>query len=257
MLSRSSAQPDTTLLALSEPKYIPTEKTICYQLGERPVPIKIYQYGPGNEMVCINMHDNEYTSVQAAKSVLELRGGTLIHIENNSERLIRFRLRGTWYSFDPNRIFSRVGIEASLEENGRVNPAAVDEVERFGQRILEMLTGSSCVIALHNNTPGAYSIHSYLPGGDRVKDAKATHTSKDEDADDIALTTDKMLFQKMAARNYNCILQDNDKAKKDGSLSIYCGEHGIRYINIETEHGRIFQYRQMFADLIDILTESN
>ena len=55
------------------------------------------------------------TSVEAARSVLEWKGGTLIKIENNKQHVIRFRLRGVNYRFDPNGIFSRAGIEKNIE----------------------------------------------------------------------------------------------------------------------------------------------
>ncbi|HUR66720.1 MAG TPA: hypothetical protein VMZ03_10255 [Chitinophagaceae bacterium] len=249
------AQPASENLALTEARYIPMEKTIFYELGDKTIPIKVIQYGAGSNTLCINIHDNEFTSVQAAKAVLELKGGTLIKIENNAQRIIRFRLQGMLYSFDPNRIFSREGIEQSLKENGRTGPAAIDEVEKFGERLLQLIPDSiSCVIALHNNTEEAYSIKSYLPGGDRRSDAKDVYADKAQDVDDIVFTTDEWLFKKMSTLGYNSILQDNQRVKRDGSLSVYYGERGRRYVNIETQHGKTGQYQQMLDKLIEILS---
>jgi hypothetical protein len=61
----------------------------------------------------------------------------------------------------------------------------------------------------------------------------------------------------MADHGYNSIWQDNVNARKDGSLSVYCGEKGKRYINIETEHGRLNQYIEMLYKLLAILSEEN
>lgn len=250
------SQPISENLAVTEARFIPMEKTIFYNLGDKTLPVKVVQYGPANDIVCINLHDNEFTSVQAARSVLELRGGTLVKIENNAQRVIRFRLRGVLYGFDPNRIFSRTGIEQTLKENGRTSPQAIEEVERFAQRMLQLMPENlSCIIALHNNTEEAYSIKSYLPGGNRQTDAKDVFASDQQDVDDIAYTTDKGLFEKMSALGYNSIWQDNEKVKQDGSLSVYCGEKNRKYINIETQHGRTGQYQEMLAKLIDILPE--
>jgi hypothetical protein len=51
------------------------------------------QFGEPNGIVCINLHDNEYTSVNAAMWVLRETGGTLIRIQNKQERLIKFILK--------------------------------------------------------------------------------------------------------------------------------------------------------------------
>jgi hypothetical protein len=248
------AQPVSNNLAVTEARFIPLEKTIFYELGDRTIPIKCAQYGPSNNILCINIHDNEFTSVQAARSILELRGGTLIKIENNAQRIIRFRLKGVLYSFDPNRIFSRTGIEQTLKENGRTSLQAIEEIEKFGQRLLELIPDSiSSVIALHNNTEEAYSVRSYLPGGDRTADAKEVYADDLQDVDDIVFTTDESLFKKMSALGYNSILQDNSRVKKDGSLSVYYGEQSRSYINIETQHGKTGQYLEMLEKLMEIL----
>lgn len=258
LTNRAFTQPAAENLALSEARYIPLEKTIYYKIGDnKTIPIKLAQYGPANDVFCFNMHDNEFTSVNAARSVLELKGGTLLRIENSAQRVIRFRLRGVPYAFDPNRIFSRAGIEQSLQENGRTSPQAIAEVEKFGQRLLELIPDSiSCLIALHNNTEGAYSVKSYVAGGDRQKDARDVHAAAGQDPDDIFFTTDRDIFDNMATAGYNCILQDNDKAKQDGSLSVYYGTKNRRYVNIETQHGRVGQYQQMLEKLLETLVSA-
>ena len=257
-LNHADAQPDDNNPGISKSIFVPVEKIILYTLGDRNIPIKILQYGDAKNIICINVHDNEVTSVKAAKSILEETGGTLIKIENNYQRIIRFRLRGVFYSFDPNRMFSRTGIEQTLHDNSKINKDAIAEVEKFALRILQLIPDSaSCIIALHNNTEEAFSIKSYLPGHDKQFDAKAVYADSLQDVDDIILTTDSLLYQKMADNHYNSIWQDNDNAKRDGSLSIFCGERKRRYINIETQHGKVEQYREMLEKLLGILGEEN
>jgi hypothetical protein len=252
------AQPGDSNLGMSKPMFIPAEKTIQYKIGDRTLPIKVVQYGELKDIVCINLHDNEESSLQAARSVLESSGGTLIKMENNNQRVIRFRLKGISYGFDPNRMFSRIGIEQTLRDNRRSSKAAIDEIEKFAQRLLLLFPDSiSCIVALHNNTEGAFSIKSYLPGGNRQSDAQAVYADSLQDIDDIVLTTDSLLYQKMADNKFNSIWQDNNKAKKDGSLSIFCGERNLRYINIETQHGKVNQYIKMLEKLLEILAEEN
>jgi hypothetical protein len=213
-------------------------------------------YGESKELVMINLHDEEYTSVTAAREVLEESGGMLIRLENGNRRNIRFRLNGRNYAFDANRIFSRAGISKSLEENGRVTDAAIAEVEKFAARILELIPGKpSCIIALHNNDDGNFSVQSYLPGNSREKDAKDVYVNPALDPDDFFLTTDSEMHKALAEKKFNSVFQDNENANRDGSLSIYFGEKGIRYINCETEHGKASQYLEMLKAAVQVIAE--
>ena len=245
------AQPGTKVAEVITPKYIPIKRTIAHPIGNRTVVINVIQFGEPNGIYCINMHDNEGTAVLGAIPVLEMTGGTLIRVENFKQRVIKFRLNGVLYGFDPNRIYSRIGIGQTLRDNRNYSLKAVLEIEKFAGRLLSLIPDTAkCVIALHNNTNDLFSIKSYVPGGIRQRDAKAVFYNETEDVDDIALTTDSLIYHVMADAGYNTIWQDNDQAKKDGSLSIYSGEKGLRYINIETEHGKVEQYRMMFEKLM-------
>lgn len=236
--------------------YIPVEKKIFYKLGSDNLPVTVMQYGATKHIIAINLHDNEETSVKATKSLFEEKGGIIIKIENNHQRVIKFRLKGVFYSFDPNRMFSRAGIEQTLRDNKKISKEAIDEVEKFAQQLLLLIPDSvSCIVALHNNTEQAFSVKSYLSGHERQFDAKAVYADSLQDVDDIILTTDSLLYQKMADAHYNSIWQDNINAKKDGSLSIFCGERNRRYINIETQHGKVNQYMEMLEKLLEILAE--
>ena len=237
-------------------KFSPKESTFYYKLGDRPIPIKLLQYGELKDIVMINLHSDETTSVDASQKVLESTGGLLIKVENRNKRNIQFRLENRIYSFDPNRIFTREGIVQSLNQNGRISPRAIDEVERFASRILQFIPEStSCIIALHNNTNGNYSIDSYLPGRERENDAKLVYKNSSQDEDDHFLTTDSILFTQLSSKRYNVIWQNNETASDDGSLSVYCGKKGIRYLNCETEHGKYDQYCEMLMAAYNVLLD--
>ncbi|TMI70519.1 MAG: hypothetical protein E6H09_16385 [Bacteroidetes bacterium] len=238
-----------TSVQLATPRvYLPKEYSVYYKLGERVIQIKLIQYGNSRDRVYINLHDDAITAVNGAKKLLERKGGYLIKIENYKTRNIRFKLDGKYYTIDPNRMFSRAGIARSLIIFGTTSPKAIDEIEKFATRVLQLIPPNpSWIIALHNNTNGKYSVNSYLPGGEKEKDAKGLNVNQDQDADDFFFTTDSVLFYRLANERYNTILQDNVNAKRDGSLSIYCGEKKIRYVNCETEHGRQPEYDQMIV----------
>lgn len=240
----------------SPSEYVPVESSVSYKLGDRILKISSLHYGVATKALCFNLHDNEGTSVEAAKEVLKVTGGTLLKIENNKQRVIRFRLKGITYAIDPNRIFSRTGIEQTLRENRKISNEAIIAVEGFAKYLLELVPDSiGCLIALHNNTEEMFSVKSYLHGGNRQRDAKAVYADSLQDPDDIAFTTDSLLYTAMADLRYNSIWQDNENVKKDGSLSVYYGEKKRRYINIETQHGRKVQYIKMLKNLFEYLDQ--
>lgn len=238
--------------------FSPKVTSYYYKLGERMIQLKTYQYGNVKDMVYINLHDDEITSINGAKKILGKKGGYLIKIENSKTRNIKFKLDGQYYTVDPNRMFSRTGIAQSLLVFGRTSKKAIDEIEKFANRVLRLIPENpSCIIALHNNSNGKYSINSYLPGNLREKDAKQIHINPDKDADDLFLTTDSVLFSRLAKEKYNTIWQDNINAKKDGSLSVYCGENNMPYVNCETEHGQQNQYDEMIHTAINFVERKN
>jgi hypothetical protein len=251
-----SKNPEKKPVVSNPATFSPTEKIITHRLGDRNISIKIIQYGESVNTCCINVHDDEATAVEAARSILEKRGGVLIKIENNAKRNISFPFKGSVYTFDPNRIFSRKGIMLTLKTKGKINPLAINEVEKFAAELLKQIPDTiSCLIALHNNTNGDFSVRTYLPGGPRQNDASQVYADEWQDIDDIALTTDQDIYTKMAAFGYNSILQDNVNVFRDGSLSVYYGEQNRRYINIETQHGKTVQYREMLKKLLTILDD--
>lgn len=232
------------------------EKVIQHKLGDKTISFKVIQYGQVVRTCCINVHDNEATAVTAARSILEQEGGILVKIENNAQRMISFSFKGAMYTFDPNRIFSEVGIKQTLKCKGKINPLAIDEVAKFAEHLLQLIPDTvSCIIALHNNTDGDYSVKTYEKGGLREHDARQVYADNWQDVDDIALTTDDVLYTKMSEMGYNSILQDNVNVFKDGSLSVFYGEQNKRYINIETQFGKTKQYKEMLGKLLYFLDE--
>jgi hypothetical protein len=232
--------------------FSPRATTVLHKLGDDHIQIKIFHYGDAKEPFFINLHDDEATAVSGAKRMLENYGGILVKIVNGGQRNIQFKLNKKPYTFDPNRIFSRTGIIQTLNMFGNAaDGKVIDELEKFGARILQLLPSSpSCIIALHNNSDGKFSITSYMVGREREKDAKAVSARPNEDPDDLFLTTDSVLFYKLRREQFNVVLQDNTNAFKDGSLSIYCGEKKICYLNCETEHGKLSQYWEMISSAI-------
>ena len=246
------AQPRMNVNSIIPGKNEVKVKTILYQLADNTIPIKIQQFGERNDILFINLHDDEYTSVDAAKRILNELGGILIEIENNFQRNIRFRIGRQIHRVDPNCIFSTRGAKKSIEDLGISSARAIDEAMRLGKRIVQLIPESAkLVIALHNNTPGYFSVNDYTAGNPRSTDSKKVYVNSAEDSDDFFLTTNNDLYERLADKGFNAILQDNKNCNDDGSLSVYCGKNNINYINCETEHGKSQQYDKMLVALIN------
>ena len=255
MHTNAQKSPDTLLTATT--KYIPVKSSMAIPLGSTKIIINVSQYGNDTSIVLINLHSNESTSVKAAVELLSSKGGKLIKLENNDQRLVKFSLKNVEYEFDPNRIFTKVGMRHTLRQHKNISKPAIAEVEKFAATILKMIPSTTnCVIALHNNTDGNFSIKSYMSGSSNQSDAKAVYQNKQVDIDDFILTTNKLLYEQMANQKFNSVLQNNKKAKDDGSLSVYMGWRDRKYINIETEHGKEKEYYEMLLSLFNILQEA-
>lgn len=210
-----------------------------YHLGDRKIGVVTYKYNNNPGIVMINVHDDEVTSIEVSKQVLRKTGGTLIKLKNDSSRLVRFKLNGTPYTFDPNRMFSKTGIAASLRKYNCYSDAAAGKIYAFARFVLSKIPKTNAtLIALHNNHTGDYSINSYDSKGEFVSDSRATYIDSIRGTDDFFLTTDELMYNKIRSYGYNVTLQNNFAAIDDGSLSVYYGKRNLSYVNVETEHGK-------------------
>ncbi len=207
-----------------------------YMLGDTEVSINIY--GTSGGAIYFAPHSSETKCVDAALAVMARHGGRLVQIVNGGQRNISFSYKGNRYSFDPNRIFTDVGAKASLLALGHAYSAEVAILVREFRLWLLINIGSlrgKTLIALHNNTPGAYSLLSYAPGGDSSNDVVALHKSAAMSPDDFFFTTSRSVYDRLAAKDYNIALQSTSGLTDDGSMSVYCARSGIPYINVEAQ----------------------
>ncbi|MCW3118348.1 MAG: hypothetical protein JWM28_2430 [Chitinophagaceae bacterium] len=218
--------------------YTLKQTEFIYRLGDADIGVVVYKYNNNPGIVLVSPHDDEETAIEVSKKALRKLGGTLIKINNNKKRLITFNIHGSSFQFDPNRIFTHTGIITSLKKYGNYSPSAVSKIKSFAKFILSKIPSDTRnVIALHNNHKGQYSIDTY-DNGNLFRDSRAVYIDSSRDKDDFFLTTNEVLYNKIRGYRYNVILQNNDIAKDDGSLSIYFGRKNKSYVNVETEHGK-------------------
>jgi hypothetical protein len=138
---------------------------------------------------------------------------------------------------DPNRMFSRVGAEASLK---RLNPdwpagrvqTALNLLDREREKLVSALLAPAHgrTVALHNNSEG-YSMLDEQPIGDAVSVREADYPHA------FFLCTDAEDFRTLSMSPFNVVLQRHGPKEDDGSLSRLAAARGVRYVNLEVGLG--------------------
>ncbi|MCY7347530.1 MAG: hypothetical protein LH614_15100 [Pyrinomonadaceae bacterium] len=231
------------------------EEVVPIKLGETEIKVVVNKSSVAFPVyLYFNMHDNENTAVEATKEIISKNGGTLIELQADGQRLIKFSLNKKQYTFDPNRIFTDIGIKKTLDNYGDYAPEAQKEVSNFANKLAkDYFQNSKLLVAVHNNTEGNYSIKSYEKGQEFGNDAKLVFINPNTDADDFFFVTEEKFYKLFSEKNYNVALQDNEKVTDDGSLSVYCGYKKISYINVESEHNHLKEQVKMLEVLQDLI----
>jgi hypothetical protein len=220
----------------------------------------VQQHGsPTASRLFVNLHEDERTSVEAAHQLLAERSFRLHHFDAGGDRRIRFDLAGASYEFDPNRIFSRAGVEGTLRRhNTEVTAEACEALMRFTQTYVRALAidGARSLVALHN-TEGNFSIHAFEAGARCAVVADEVHVDGSRHRHDFFYVTNRPIFEALRARGYNAVLQARvDQLEDDGSLSVYCGRRGIPYVNVEARHNEVENQAAMLGELWGVLDDS-
>ncbi len=233
-------------------------KEFRFPLGDDVISYFTTTKGEYRKAVFINLHENERTSLDAAKSVLPAYTDyRLVELRYRGQRNLEFKQRGRTFSVDPNRMFTKDGIRLTLERNSdEVRPYAVRMVNRHAKKLKRnFFNQAGIVIALHNNTEANYSVLGYGPGGPDAPDVEELHINPDHDPDNFFYTTDHGFFQYARSKGFNAVLQKSGNVKDDGSLSVYCGLRKIPYINIEAQHGHLTEQESMTRVVLDYLRD--
>ena len=230
-------------------------------LGDSTVTLAVHENpngeGEANSGGVLNalvLHDDENTAVEAGLAFIEVHGGRVVDLQAQGERNVAFTLDGQAYRFDPNRMFSRVGIRRTLEAQSTYTPEAAAIVRTFADSVLAVFAPEGVVVTLHNNTPERYSALSYAPDGEYADDAAAVFIQPEGDSDDFFFATDLELYSALTEAGFNAVLQNNASVTDDGSLSVLAAAYGWPYVNVEAEHGHLEEQQTMIAALVRILT---
>ena len=201
------------------------------------------EYADGSTSIAfIHLHANETTALNAVRQFLERNKGSLFYVKHREERNISLVLNDSVFQFDPNRMFTSAGRKAHLSP---YSAAADSVVKMFANEIVSELHSYHMIISVHNNTSSNFSISSYKKGGEFESEASRVYINRKMDEDDFVFTTDENIFDKCRKQKLNVVLQDNVRRTDDGSLSVYCSNVRLFYVNIEAEFGHADQQLKM------------
>lgn len=230
-----------------------TPRRSTLRVGDTP--IACVGYGPLQAAVLfVNLHENESTSVQAALSQSDACPARLFRFDAGGQRRITFRLDNDEYSFDPNRIFSAVGVAATLR---KYRPEVSEQVEAavaaFATELTQVweIDSAAAVLTLHN-TGDDYSVLAYADGGTDAASAAEVHIEPEQHRHDFFFVSQRRIFEGLVARGFNVVLQ-RPAVVDDGSLSVYCAERNIPYVNVEARHGQIEPQAEMLRQVYPLL----
>ena len=201
------------------------EQYSLVQLGDSTVMIEQQRCGQGKAFV--HLHQNETTALQAAMTVVQSDGGSVLTLIHSGGRTITFHLNDKTYEFDPNRMFTAAGRKKTLTDLSEYTPEADRLVKKLATKVQSMLPKGK-LIAVHNNK--AYSLNDYLAGHELASDARALYVSQDEFYRNFYLVTKRSDYLRLKKLNLNSILQATT-ATDDGSLSVRLARQP--YINVE------------------------
>lgn len=222
---------------------------ISIPLGEANIGL-ITQGDTSSTVLLYNMHDNENTSAIAGRILSRKYGGQYYELIHTGMRNIGIPQGEDTVWIDPNRIYTDEGIRQQLEKNEIESDTALFElIATWRDTVLSILRirERSLVIALHNNTNKAYSLESYLPEGVYELEADTIYQGHTRDLDDFYFVTDQEIFDKLSGSRYHVVLQANETATDDGSLSVYCARFDIPYVNVEAQHKHLFRQLRMLV----------
>lgn len=178
------------------------------------------------------IHGNEETARAVLTRFMETQKGVAYLIESYTRNI---PIGGG--EIDPNRMFSRIGAEASLKN---LNPGwtqqqldgALRLLDRGREHLLRALLppDRGLICALHNNSE-QYSVADETPISDSVslKEPGNPHA--------FFLCTEPSDFMILSRSPYNVVLQHDKPQTDDGSLSHVAAGRGVRYLNLEVRLG--------------------
>lgn len=201
----------------------------------------------------VALHGNERTCTGVFEKLPRFVHFNLLSVEQERKRLLAYRSADATLLFDPNRIFTDTGIKETLQFHNLGNPLVYQQaIKSFADTLLACMYAnqkSQQIVAIHNNSNDNFSILSYQ----NSNETQDLFINVEEDVDNFVVVTAGQDFAFFKQNNINTALLADTPYTDDGSLSVYCLQNGIPYINIEVEHGNEQKQIQLLSLTYDLL----
>jgi hypothetical protein len=208
-----------------------------------------------SEIGLVALHENETTCIKAFDEQKSSTPFYLYQISHGNGRLIKFKHKSKDYFIDPNRIFTKNGIEQTLKKYNNKYPKDVyNLVKSFSDSLISKIIVKNKynkIIAIHNNTDKGFSIFSFQNSKNKDK----ININNLSDPDDFFLVTTSVDFEILKKNKKNVVLQSINE-EDDGSLSIFCQKNRIPYINIEAQNGHLKEQIKMIETIEKLINGS-
>jgi hypothetical protein len=201
------------------------------RLEDEKVWVNIYQR-PGSDLQFVNVHDNENTSAEAARSYIKSHGGRLVELEHGRGRTIVIRRNGVLHRFDPNRMFTEKGLRKSLKYHRNLTDENLALATRFASDVVDFI--------------------GIDPYGEDTRDI---FVNPAEDPDDFFFTNSPVLFKALKAMRYNVALMVENPPDRGTLANLVNTRQGI-YVLVEAEHDQLRRQIAMLEDLGRLLIEA-
>jgi hypothetical protein len=230
--------------------------THTLRLEDEKVWVNIYQR-PGTNIQFVNVHDNENTSAEAAKSYILSHGGRLVELEHGRGRTIVIRRNGVLHRFDPNRMFSEAGLRRSLKYHRNLTDENFALATGFASDVVDFIEiePGKPIIAVHNNTDGKLTINDFKPGEWYGDDTREIFVNPAEDPDNFFYTNSPVLFKALKAMRYNVALMVDNPPDRGTLANLVNARNGV-YVLVEAEHDQLRRQIVMLEDLGRLLVEA-
>jgi hypothetical protein len=217
--------------------------------------VEFHWHGPVHSgLMFLVIHDDENTSSIAGYEAMETFGASLLELKNDNKYVMTLIRDSVPFIFNPNRIFSLNGIESALLQFGPCSPEVVEDINLFAHQVAgAFFMMPEFIVALHNNQNRGFSIKSYQLDSSLIKVTDSLFINPAKDPDDFFYVNDPKHFTVIKEKGYNVILQRPNGIPDDGSLSVWCSRHGIPYINIEAEQGKLEEQLKMLFDVREMI----
>lgn len=219
-----------------------------YKLSGEKIKFRLYNPESPTGLTFINLHDNENSCVQATLKLIRQSKDKFIEIKFKGKRWLNGinPQSGKKFIFDPNRIFTDFGCFQTLKMYFAYNSYNKMELLKLSSFITDsLLKNTNFVIAVHNNT--ALHIEKYIPDSIFQDNAAEIFVNPEHNAHNFFYVLEKEHFENMMNLGYNVLIQNPTEVKDDGSLSVYCAQKNIPYVNVEAKEGESeFQYKMLF-----------